>query len=260
MNTYEEKRALRVERLKARAARLSRAAGAAHERAQSIADRIPMGQPILVGHHSQARHERDIARIQAGFDRSMKLAVEAKSVQRRADSAEANRSISSDDPEAVDKLRLKLAKLDADRAKMVAANKAARAKDPRAALVALGFSATAIDKLLAPDFAGRLGFADYVLRNSAGEASRLRKRIAELEAKASTPAPPSVASGDARIEEIDNRVRIYFADRPDSARIGALKASGFRWAPSVGAWQRHASPGAWYAARQLLGIAERGAA
>lgn len=260
MNDYIEMRALRIERLKGRAARLSRAAETAHARAQSISDRIPMGQPILVGHHSQRRHERDLERINAGHARALKLREEAASLLRRANAAEANRAISSDDPDAVEKLRAKLAKLDDARAKMVAANKAVRSKDPRAGLLALGFSEATVAQLLTPDFAKRIGFPDYALRNAAGEASRLRKRIAELEAKQSAPAVAPLELDGVRVEEADNRVRIVFAERPTAERCAALKGAGFRWAPSVGAWQRQASPGAWYAAKRVLGVSERGAA
>jgi hypothetical protein len=260
MSDYESKRAERVERLRARAARLERAADAAHERAQSIADRIPMGQPVLVGHHSQRKHERDLERINGGFARAVQFREQASAARRRATAIESSRAISSDDPDAIAKLREKLAKLDGDRARMVAANKAIRSKDPRGALASLGFSPNAVEQLLTPDFAGRLGFPDYALRNAAGEASRVRKRLGELETRAAAPAPAALEVPGARIEEAENRVRIVFADRPSEATRAALKAAGFRWAPSVGAWQRHASEAAWYAARRLLGAMERGAA
>ena len=34
-----------------------------HARANAIASMIPMGQPIMIGHHSERRHRRDLARI-----------------------------------------------------------------------------------------------------------------------------------------------------------------------------------------------------
>jgi hypothetical protein len=60
----------RAERLTARAARV-RAAGAVDAaRADAIMSRIPMGQPILVGHHSERRHRKDVARIDAALTRA----------------------------------------------------------------------------------------------------------------------------------------------------------------------------------------------
>jgi hypothetical protein len=252
LNPYEEKKARRIERMRTRAERMSRESSSAHESARRVADRIPVGQPILVGHHSERRHRRDLGRIQGGYEKSVALHRKAEALSRRADDAESNRAISSDDPDAVEKLRAKLQKLDGDRARMVEANKAVRGPDPRAALARLGFAEAAIDNALTPDFMGRLGFPDFALRNAAGEAGRLRKRIEQLEKRASTQAPPRVEVEGARIEEAENRVRVFFDRKPDEAIRTKLKRTGFRWSPTVGAWQRHASPGAWYDAKQAV--------
>ncbi|HMJ04529.1 MAG TPA: DUF3560 domain-containing protein [Conexibacter sp.] len=57
----------RGERLGERAERWGGVADAAFGRAHEIADGIPMGQPILVGHHSERRARRDRERIDAGM-------------------------------------------------------------------------------------------------------------------------------------------------------------------------------------------------
>jgi hypothetical protein len=44
---------------------------AAYEQARYIADGIPMGQPVLVGHHSERRHRRDLERVHSGMRRSI---------------------------------------------------------------------------------------------------------------------------------------------------------------------------------------------
>jgi len=253
LNPYEAKKTARIERMRKRAERLSAASEGAHASAQQIADRIPMGQPILVGHHSERRHRRDIDRIQHGFSKAFELEKQAEELRRRADRAEQGGAISSDDPDAVPKLRAKLDKLEADRARMVAANKAVRSKEPREALAALGFSAEMVDKILTPDPMGRVGFPGYALANAAGEAARVRKRIAELEARASRTPPEPVVLPGVRIEEADNRVRILFGEKPAEHVRTALKRAGFRWSPTMGAWQRQASNGAWHEARRIVG-------
>lgn len=57
--------------------------------ANAIVAMIPMGQPILVGHHSERRHRRDLAR----HDRNMRKAIEhgenAREATRRSDSVRA---------------------------------------------------------------------------------------------------------------------------------------------------------------------------
>ncbi len=219
------------------------------------------GFPILVGHHSQRRHERDLERMRRSFGKSVELARDAEALAQRARRAEQGCAVSSDDPDALDKLREKLAKLNASRERMRAANAAIRSGDDVVrALGSLGFSEEQARKLLERDFAGRVGFPDYALRNAAGEAARVERRIRELAQRAATPAPASIVIGEATISEAENRVRVTFPTVPPEAVRRALKSAGFRWAPSVGAWQRHASNGAWHAAKAALAVfAEAGA-
>ena len=49
----------------------------------------------------------------------------------------------------------------------------------------------------------------------------------------------------------DNRLQIFFEDKPDEETRSALKSNGFRWAPSAGAWQRQLNDNAIYAADRL---------
>jgi hypothetical protein len=70
--------------LDAKAVRLAGQSTTAWEKSRAIAEMIPFGQPILVGHHSEGRHRRDIARIQGGMDRSIQLQREADEAARRA--------------------------------------------------------------------------------------------------------------------------------------------------------------------------------
>jgi phospholipid N-methyltransferase len=74
-----------VERAEERAERFSdyheaRAADAERARAAvaAIADNIPLGQPILVGHHSEKHARRDQARIENGMRRAVKMWDTAK--------------------------------------------------------------------------------------------------------------------------------------------------------------------------------------
>jgi hypothetical protein len=249
---YEQRKAARAQRMRSRAARLRGEAEGAERRTRQLSDAIPLGQPILVGHHSEKRHRRDIRRIEEGLRKSFQLRDEAKALERRASAAETNRAISSDDPDAVAKLRAKLEELESSRARMVAANRAVRSRDPRAALASLGFAPKEIDDLLTPDFAGRKGFPGYALQNAAGEARRLRQRIEDLTERARRAPPSPMELGGARVDEAHNRVRIFFPDKPADALRRALRGAGFRFSRTAGAWQRHASPQAWFQARRIL--------
>jgi hypothetical protein len=254
LNPFEARKTARIERMQERAQRLLAASEGAHASARAISEHIPMGQPILVDHHSERRHRRDLDRIQRGFSKSIELRNEAESLRLRADRAARSGAVSSDDPDAVAKLRAKLEGLERDRARMVSANKAVRSAKPREALAALGFSESMTTKALTPDPIGNIGFPAYALRNAAGETARLRKRIAELEARATGPTAAAIDLPGARIEENENRVRIVFDAKPADSVRSALKSAGFRWSPTSGAWQRNASNAAWYEAKRILNV------
>ncbi len=80
-----------VERAEERAERFegysdSRATDAARARdhVASIADGIPFGQPILVGHHSERHARRDAEKIRSGMDRAVKMWETSKYWESRA--------------------------------------------------------------------------------------------------------------------------------------------------------------------------------
>ncbi|MFF2612345.1 ParB/RepB/Spo0J family partition protein [Kitasatospora sp. NPDC058046] len=76
----------RAERFDDRAGRALAASDARHEAARSIMRHIPFGQPILVGHHSQRRAEKDAERIDGHMRKSI---AEGKRAQHWAARAEA---------------------------------------------------------------------------------------------------------------------------------------------------------------------------
>jgi hypothetical protein len=62
----------------------ARDAKAARDVVSHIADGIPLGQPILVGHHSERRARRDAERITDGMRRAVKMWETSEYWQRRA--------------------------------------------------------------------------------------------------------------------------------------------------------------------------------
>jgi protein-L-isoaspartate O-methyltransferase len=63
----------RAERFDDYSGKRAREANRAHESVSAIADNIPLGQPILIGHHSEKRARKDAARIENGMRRAVKL-------------------------------------------------------------------------------------------------------------------------------------------------------------------------------------------
>jgi hypothetical protein len=256
---YAERRAARVARLAARSAKAHAVSERALTTARRIGDGIPFGQPILVGHHSERRHRRDAAKIEQNMRKGVEASKDAERLARAAAAAEANTSISSDDPEAVTKLTAKLERLQAAQERMKLANGLIRKHTKagpdaiRSALLAAGLSAGDVAVAMTPDMFGKLGFPGYALSGGTAEMARVKKRIAELGARAALP-ETELAFGDVRVVLADNRVQIYFPGKPPEELRKELRSNGFVWAPSVGAWQRKPSQWAWDVAKR---IAER---
>lgn len=87
--------------------------------------------------------------------------------------------ISDSDPDALERLQAKLEKLQKVQDQMKRANKMIRAGDDDG-LRAAGFSDAQIAQLKTKDFAGRIGFPDYAIKNNGAQINLLKKRIAGL--------------------------------------------------------------------------------
>jgi hypothetical protein len=204
MSTYRERRIARAERLRDWAAKRAANSSGQFKRAHDILSGIPMGQPILVGHHSERRHRRDLDRA----DNAMRHAVEnertAGDMASRADHIEAaaDSAIYMDDPDAIERLTAKIAGLEADRERMKAANVIIRNKRTAdvmkiAELITLlGVKPETAAKLLEPDMCGRVGFPSYALSNIGGTITKERGRLARLQA-AKTSKGAAVIAPDA---------------------------------------------------------------
>ena len=84
---YESAEA-RAERMAGYAANAAARSDAAYQRSHQIADGIPFGQPILVGHHSERRHRKDLDRIHNLMGKSIAEGKAAEHYEHRAANAE----------------------------------------------------------------------------------------------------------------------------------------------------------------------------
>jgi hypothetical protein len=250
---YESRKAARIERLGRSETKARKEGESRVKSARQIASMIPFGQPILVGHHSEKRHRRDAQRIRDGFAKGFELTQKADHYANRAAAAESNDAISSDDPLCLDKLRAKLgamqARLSDLREGKKAYRKAATDDDRKAIRTHLGVPSASF-------YDNRESWADYVITNLAGNARRVAIRIETIERRAAQVAKLEATGpktfGEIEIRTQDNRTQILFPGKPSAAVRSELKASGFRWAPSVEAWQRMASNGAQYQAERIV--------
>ncbi len=64
---------IRAERFDEYRGKRAQDANTAHDQVKEIADNIPLGQPILVGHHSEKRARKDAERIENGMRKAVKM-------------------------------------------------------------------------------------------------------------------------------------------------------------------------------------------
>ena len=107
-------------------------------------------------------------------------------LEQRAISAEENRAIFSDDPAAGEKLEAKIERLESRQKMMREVNRVIRSGK---SLSSLGFSEASEAKLKTPDFLGRVGFADYTLKNNGANIRRLKGRLESMRREEERPTP-----------------------------------------------------------------------
>lgn len=186
--TYRDRREARAERLRGWAEKREAKAEAAEAKTRQISDMIPLGQPILVGHHSEGRHRRDLERINNGWRASIENGRKAEDMRSRADNIEAaaERAIYSDDPDAIERLTERLTELEAERDRIKAYNATCRkgAPDPDVLDDAQRRELATITRVTAYNLGKKGEFPAYVLSNLGGNITRQRKRLAQLKGEA----------------------------------------------------------------------------
>lgn len=176
-----------------------------------------------------------LPRLRERSARAMDKAVEESSkadyYADRAEAAERNHAISSDDPEALEKLKSKLAALEAQYEQVKADNKAARA-------------------------AGKEPAPWYTLPYLGKDIKRIKDRIEQLERLDSQPVTADISFDGGTIHENAeiNRLQIIFDSIPDPEVRSNLKRYGFKWARSEGAWQRLRGSNSLHAAKRALAL------
>ena len=253
---YAERKEARIDRLESRAARAQAESAAAYNMARSIMDHIPPGQPILVGHHSEKRHRRDLDKIDRNMRKSVEADEKASYYASRAEAAASNTAISSDDPDAVKKLQAKLEGLQADQAMMKAVNAYYRKHKTLDGCPELTPEIRqGIEKSWSMGWYVGIPFPSYALSNNNAEITRIKKRLETLRTVDEMEHVEIEFDGGLIVtnEEI-NRVQIIFDAKPDEAVRRELKSWGFRWSPREGAWQAQRTPRYLHRAKRICHV------
>ncbi len=265
----EEKQAYREDRYAELADKHRKASNACYSAAKQIGDMIPMGQPILVGHHSERRHRKDIERIDNNMRASIEHDKTADYYEGKLASMRSNRAISSDDPDALEKLKAKLNDLEESQEFMKRCNAAVRKVvkldieldqkiDKLVELAEIKRALAA--ELLTPKYGRITGFEQFELGNNNANIRRIRERIKEMETQLATIAEQG-ESADRAYPELElelvenhvlNRVQLVFEGKPPEEVRAVLKDNGFRWSPREGAWQRQLNNNGRSAAQRVI--------
>jgi hypothetical protein len=273
MNQFQAKLAAKRERLEIAADRAEAKANTAYQRAdlREETSGIPLGQPILVGHHSEGRHRRAIERADNAMRKSVEESKRAGELRSRAASVGTG-GINAQDPEAITKLRDKLKGLEATQALMKSANRVVRSIAKKGvtqetegqpweqALVqfqkAVGdqYGAELLRAFLEPKYGRVIAFEAFELTNNNAKIKTTNKRLHDLEAmRDAAPVERQIEGICTYVENPDlARIQLFFDGKPSSEVRSILKSHGFRWAPTEHAWQRHLNNNGRYSAKLAI--------
>lgn len=99
----------------------------------------------------------------------------------------------------------------------------------------------------------RSPYPSWALQNNLANIKRCQQRVDKLK-KTKEKGTSEADYGDFKVIENTElmRIQIVFDGKPDEAIRSTLKANGFRWAPSQGAWQRQLTSNGKYALRRVI--------
>lgn len=177
------------------------------------------------------------------------------------------RPIMAGDGDAVERLQAKIAEAEQDQEQMKATNAAIRKnwKDGQeaviTALMALGHSRALATEFIQHGRFGGMGYASFETTNNSANIRRMKQRLEALQRNKA--AKPVEAEGvNARLEDCpaDNRVRLFFPGKPSAEIRSRLKSAGFRWSPTIGAWQAYRNSNTIATAQREAGLESQVAA
>lgn len=246
MNAFQAKRAAKIQRYRELSAKASDRSDASYQGAKNITSFIPLGQPIMIGHHSEGRHRRDVARVESFMQRCLSENRKSDYYARKVAAAENNTSISSDDPDALDKLREKLEGLQKKQERMKYINKvhAAYLKNNQSIQKYTDLTEKEVSTIInyVPKYSWeKHPFPPYAITNNGANIRTVEKRIQVLENKSKLETKEKTYKDGIRVVQNveENRLQVFFPGKPDEETRKKLKSGGFRWSPTNACWQAY---------------------
>lgn len=246
MSTYEARQEGRRELYLDRADKARREANQRGNAALSLSQAMN-GQPILIGHHSEKRHRRDLQRMDDNMHKAAELSRKAEHYDQKA-AGVGKAGISSDDPEAVQKLKDKLTGLQQYQEDMKRVNKQHRAGGWDAVTGLKPETIETCRRAMAATPWEKKPFPTYATSNNNANIRRIKERIAQLE-RTVIAKPPIQGQGFTVTEHPeDNRIWFEFDERPSRETCKLMRRNGWKWSRDRLAWVRHLNGNGRYSA------------
>ena len=211
MNSYEEKKQRRIDYYNEKAEKFElQSSQLAHESSKMV-EAIPLGQPLLVDHYSYKSDKNYRDRAWGKMEKSVEAGQKADYYRSKAEAAEKNTAISSDDPEAVTKLKEKLQQRQDLQSHMKKVNAYYRKNGTMKGFEGISDEKAAqIDESVKNDYSWITApYAPYELSNNNAEINRLKKRIESLERREETGFVGWQFEGG---EAVANQVKVYLKE------------------------------------------------
>ena len=189
-----------------------------YKRHNDLSNMIPMGQPILIGHHSEKRHRNDLDKIDNEMRKSIQEDEKADYYRNKIQNIDNNNAISSDDPKAIEKLQAKIKELEEAKVEVKAR----------------------------PHEWYELPYLNADIR-------RLKDRIKEIQELEELQFEDiAFTDGKAILNREINRLQLLFDTKPNEEIRTLLKRHGFKWSRYEGAWQRLYNKNGIYAVKSVI--------
>lgn len=241
--TRRERAIARLERRRQWAASREADAGRRFDAAHNLVKDIPLGQPVLIGHHSERRHRRVLDRADSNMRRGVESAKMAEHHASKAINIEAalERTIFSDDPDALETLAERIRYRTEYVERINALNKLIRKEQKT------GFTAGWLDRIGATEDEKRAMlrnlndwrksplFPPYVTSNMRNLIRTDTKRMEAIR-KQQARQTRAEANGGALLETTPDGAyaQVSFSEKPAREILDSLRAAGFHW--SGGSW------------------------
>lgn len=215
---YEERQERKKELYQERVEQAEQKSQSHYKKHNDLSNVIPMGQPILIGHHSEKRHRKDLDRIDNEMRKSIQESEKADYYRNKVDNIDNSKVISSDDPKAIEKLQARIEELE-------------KAK---------------VEVKARPHEWYELPYLNADIR-------RLKDRIKEIQELEELKFEEVIFTGGRAIlnREI-NRLQLLFDTIPDAETRTLLKGHGFKWSRYEKAWQRLYNKNGIYAVKYVI--------